>query len=752
MRKKLTTALILIGFTSMVSQIVLMRELMIVFYGNELSLGITLAGWLFWVGIGGWGLGRFFVTRIKNKLLFFIYGEILAAFFPFLTLLAIRLLPKALGNLPGEIIGFLPMFYASFILLAPFCLLCGFLFVLGCDIYSLDKEKSAQIGYVYILDAIGTSIGGILASIILIRWFNSFFILTTVGFLNLIPAFLLFWVIKTNKKIAILSLLFVLITTVFVFCKINYLNSYSLQKQWKPFRLLTSQNSSYGNIVITQDEEQYTFFNNGLYMFTVPDLLTCEKTVHFAFLQHPSPQEVLLIGGGVGGVLEEMFKYPLKKIDYVELDPLVIKLAAKYIPSLTETVLNDSRLNLKNMDGRLFIKKTKNTYDVIIINLPEPFTAQLNRFYTKEFFKEIKRILRDDGVFCFGITSSPNYIGEEQKQLLLSLSETLKTVFTEVKVFPGDVSFFFAGKNEGTLTDQWPILAQRLKNYKIQTRYVRDYYLSAELSKERIDYLEQRLQPVEEVKINTDFRPISYFYDMILWNSYFNGRFKNLFKTITVQRIYLTITLFYIVIFVFILLKKKFYVKIFPWSILLAVFTTGFAEITFQVVTLLSFQIIYGYVYYKLSVILTSFMLGLILGGWWITKLIERKKGNLRLFIKIQLLVCIYPFILPLLFRIFSQRTDYISFYLGSNIVFALLPIIAGFIGGFQFPLANKLYLEFRREKLSKTAGLIYGLDLFGACLGAFLVSIFILPILGIPGTCLIVALLNIGSFLFLIF
>lgn len=752
MRKKLTTALILIGFTSIVSQIILMRELMVVFYGNELSLGITLAGWLFWVGIGGWGLGRFFVIRIKNKLLFFIWGEILVAFFPLLTFLAIRFLSKALGTLPGEIIGFLPMFYASFILLAPFCLLCGFLFVLGCDIYSLDKEKSVQIGYVYILDAIGTSTGGILVSIFLIRWFNSFFILTIVGFLNLIPAFLLFWTVKINKKTAVLSLLFVLIATIFILCKINFLNSYSLQKQWEPFNLLTSRNSSYGNIVVTKDEEQYTFFNNGLYMFTVPDLLTCEKIVHFPFLQHSFPQEVLLIGGGVGGVLEEMFKYPLKKVDYIELDPVTIKLAKKYIPSLAHTVLDDSRLNLKNMDGRLFVKKTGNTYDVIIVNLPEPFTAQLNRFYTKEFFKEIKRILRDDGVFCFGINSSPNYIGEEQKQLLLSLLETLKTVFSEIKVFPGDVNFFFAAKNKNLLTDQWRVLAQRLKNYKIKTEYIRDYYLSAELSRERIDYLQQRLRSPEKVKINTDFQPISYFYDMILWNSYFKFSLKNLFKTITVQKIYLTVVFFYIIVFIFILLKKKFYAKFFPYTILLAVFTTGFAEITFQVVTLLSFQIIYGYVYYKLSIIITSFMVGLILGGWWITKLIERKKGDLRLFIKIQLFVCIYPLFLPILFRIFSRQTGCISFYLGSNIVFSIIPIIAGFIGGFQFPLANKLYLQFKKEKLSKTAGLTYGLDLFGACLGAFLASVFLLPILGIPGTCLVVALLNIGSFLFLIF
>ena len=77
----------------MAVQIVLMRELMVVFYGNELSLGITLACWLFWVAMGSWGIGRFFVERIRYKLAFFAFAEILLALFLPLTIFAANAIP-----------------------------------------------------------------------------------------------------------------------------------------------------------------------------------------------------------------------------------------------------------------------------------------------------------------------------------------------------------------------------------------------------------------------------------------------------------------------------------------------------------------------------------------------------------------------------------------------------------------------------------------------------------------------------------
>ena len=174
----------------------------------------------------------------------------------------------------------------------------------------------------------------------------------------------------------------------------------------------------------------------------------------------------------------------------------------------------------------------------------------------------------------------------------------------------------------------------------------------------------------------------------------------------------------------------------------MSVMTTGFAEIIFQIAVLISFQVIYGYVFYKLGVIITSFMVGLAIGGWLIARYMPRIKDDMALFRWTQVSICIYPLILPVVFLWLSRAEGAVSSWLGSNVIFPFLPVVAGVIGGIQFPLANKMYLE-DRERLGAVAGLSYGLDLLGACAGSFLAAAFFVPVLGIFQTCFLAALVN---------
>jgi len=751
-RKYLALGLILIGFTSMAAQIVLMRELMVVFYGNELSLGITLAGWLFWVAMGSWGIGRFLVERIKYKLASFALGELLLALFLPLSIFAVRTIPATLRTSPGEIIALFPMVYSSLVILAPACLTLGFLFVLGCRLYSPKSGEAAeQIGYVYVLEAIGATSGGLLASLLLIRLFPSLYIMLVIGIFNLLVAFSLAWFLENKRPFFLLSTSTLILVALVLFAsgKVRDLHQASLNLQWRNYQILTSLNSVYGNIAVTKRGDTYSFFNNGLYNFTVPDEFTSERIAHFALLEHPQPRKVLLIGGGVSGILNEILKYPIQKVDYLELDPLIVVLARQYLDFSTEYALDDTRVEVRNIDGRLFVKRATTRYDLIIVNLPEPFTAQINRFYTVEFFQAAERILEEKGILFFGITSSPNYISEEQRNLLVSLNESLKKVFAEVRVIPGDTNYFLGCKSKGILTLDYRKLMERLSQRKVKAKYVREYYLASELSDERIGYLESKLTTLPRVRLNYDFRPISYYYDMVLWSTHFKHGLARIFKRISPKIIYFAAFLIYCAILLPLWLRKSKY-EVRPVAVLTAVTTTGFAEITFQVLTLVSFQIIYGYVYYKLSMILTTFMIGLIFGGWWATTIIGKGQGNFLNFVQAQICICIYPLILPLVFIGFAGSSGRISTYLGSTIVLPFLPIIAGFIGGFQFPLANKIYLQ-SRGGLVRSAGLTYGLDLFGSCMGALLVTVFLLPIIGIPAVSLLVAFLNVASLILLL-
>lgn len=742
MKKPIIFALALIGFTSMASQIVLMRELLVIFYGNELSLGVTLACWLLGIALGSWTLGKWLISRFKSQISIFCLGQIALAFVLFLSILGVRFIPSMFKLSPGEIIGILPISIATFILLFPVCILVGCLFVVGCEIHKGSSKGAVKIGQVYILEAIGAAIGGLITSLFLIRILSPLYIVSFVGLLNLFSAFLLLW----KKRIwalcvGLLILGFLLIISL---GKIDTLRNFSLNKQWKGYELLTSFNSIYGNIAVTKRENLYSVFVNGLYDFSVPDVRTSEESIHFPLLEHLNPKDILLIGGGLSGRLREVLKHQVNKVDYVELDPELVRVTKQYLPP--NKALEDKRVKvITNMDGRLFIKRTKQKYDVVIINLPEPYTAQLNRFYTVEFYKEVAQVLRDKGILSFSLTSNPNYISQEQSQLYMTLKNTLNSVFADVIITPGATNYFLASKQKNLLSLDWRILIDRLNRRGIKAKYMREYYLYSDLSQERIDFFQDSLKQSRFAAINRDFRPLAYYYDMVLWSSFFKYSLKNVFKSASPRNIYIVSVLLFIFLLIPVGLRKT--RRKFPnWPILLCVATTGFAEISFQIIILISFQVLYGYVYYKLGIILTSFMIGLIFGGLWINRIIDRGKGDYKLFIKTQWLIFIYPLILPVLFWVFINLKGKVGFWLGSNLIFAFLPVIPGLIGGFQFPLANKLYLEDSNFAVGRSASLIYGLDLFGACLGAVLVTIFLLPIIGIPMTCLLVAGLNISA------
>ena len=742
----------------MSSQIVLMRELLIVFYGNELSFGITLASWLFWVGFGSLCIARWIAGKIKNEIVVFSLCEISLAFLLPLSVFWTRLIPAVLKFSPGEIMGVLPMGISAFILLAPICILSGFLFTLGCEIYRIADEAAVRIGHVYTFEAIGATAGGLLTSLFLIRFFSPLYIMFLIGLFNLLAAFLLLW----KRKIFVFYTGIILTGFIFLVLSggVDTLQDYSLARQWRTYGLLTSENSIYGNVAVVKRENLYSVFTNGVYAFSVPDEFTSELSAHFPLLEHPQPKDVLLIGGGSSGQLKEVLKHPVERVDYVELDPLIINLAKAYLP--VNEALNDHRVKvIADMDGRLFIKRTTRKYDVMIINLPAPHTAQLNRFYTQEFYAEARDVLKDNGILSFSLSSNPNYISQEQVELYRTLRETLKEIFPDVKITPGGTNYFMASKNKDTLTLDWHLLMERLKQRNIETKYMREYYLYSELSKERIDSFQKRLTQSEgealgsRMKpslyyVNRDFRPIAYYYDLVLWNTYFSYNLKKLFKNINSKSIYVS----FIFLYLFLLLpiwSGRIRRKIPNWGVLTCVATTGFSEMAFQIVTLLSFQVMYGYVYYKLGLILTSYMIGLIFGSRWITKSLKGIKNDYNLFIKTQGAIFIYPLILPMLFWIFSTLKGKCSFWLGSNAVFPFLPIIAGMIGGFQFPLANRLYIKTVRVEPGQSAGLTYGIDLFGSCLGAILIPAFLIPVIGIYTSCFLVAGLNLIGLMLLL-
>jgi len=723
---------ILMGMGALLAQIILLRELMVVFSGNELTIGIMLAAWLLWTALGSALLGAL-ADRIQGKPSFFASMQLILALILLASFLLVRYLRPLLGVPAGEIASLPQMIVGIFVLLIPLCLCSGFLFALGCSLLGEIAGKGARsIGQVYAYEALGAGIGGIAFSYLLIHIFTPWQSVLIAAALLSLSAFLL------GRRPRLVALVWIgLLIGVLVFFG-TPLNLISQGWGWQGYRVIASKDTIYGNITVIADGPQVSFFENGVWTFTHPDPQTAEEAIHFALLEHPRPQELLLIGGGIGGLIGEALKHPsLRHADYVELDPTLISMGRKYLPPEATISLNDPRVEIIPLDGRRFVQQGTKQYDVIILHLPDPTTAQLNRCYTQEFFTEVAAILREGGVFSLSVHSSENVIGHTLAQFLSSIYWTMQEVFPEVVVLPGAQARFLGARTRGTLTTDPAILVRQAAKRQLRLDYVREYYLFSNLSMERVRYLRSILEQGKGAGINRDLRPICYFYDIVLWSAQYTPFLKDWF--LHLQGLHVGWLFFLIAAITLILLWKGRRSSSPP--LLWAVVVTGFSQIALEIIIILCFQIIYGYLYYAIGMIITAYMIGLALGGWMITVVMGRITRPLRLLLMVQAGVALYALgCLPLILGL-HQGALPPSLAGAIERIFPFLTLVAGLLGGLHFPLANKVYLG-QQEAIGRIGGLIYGLDLAGSAAGALVVSVILLPIVGIAqGISLIVAL-----------
>jgi len=697
----------LLGFLALSFQILLLREFSAHFYGNEVTYGLLLGSWFLWGS-----LGSISAKKIKfnfSRFITFYYTIILLFALCLITLRFSRFLLKIL---PGEITGMISVLIFSLILCFFISYPLGILFVFNTHFLKGDLPT------VYLLESLGSSIAGLTVYFLLIPSFSNWHGTVIMGIAVSFISFLSFGKRKL-KGLFIMSLVFL--------CFIYFFDFPSQKIYWKPYNLIESKDSPFGKLHVIETEEQISLYDNNLLVYSYPDLETSEESVHFGLLQNPQAKDVLMIGGGAGGSLEQALKYPSVKVDYVELDPEIIRLSLQYLPKKEQKTFKNSRIQIYYSDGRSFLDKVKKSYDAIILNLPDPSTALLNRFYTKEFFSRVKDKMREGGVFSLRVSSAENYISPERQNFLASIYHTLKEIFPEVVIVPGNSNIFLASFHP--ISIDYQEICKKIEILGLKNIYVSPQILLSRLDPFRIDYLKEKIYSGGKT-LNLDLTPISYFYHSVLWSTHFRGLEKRIFSFFSNIKTFWILDfplIFFILLLVLFVLKRK------KSSFLLVpLMTMGFTSIVAELIVIISYQTRFGYLYQKISLLFASFMIGLFFGAYRGKK---RKKIDYLKIIIIQ--SCFMMLVLLLILSMKSCPYEFIPF------IFLLL---LGFLGGDLFIVSNSLFL-----RVKKNYGLGYGLDLFGSFFGAIFASSILIPLVGLPLLLKYIFLLNSFCFLFLL-
>ena len=160
-----------------------------------------------------------------------------------------------------------------------------------------------------------------------------------------------------------------------------------------------------------------------------------EMLVHVPLCTHPRPENILVIGGGDGGTVRELGKHSLvRKIDLVEIDPLVVTASKQFLP-FTGKGLKDSRVTIHYEDGAQFVKRQENLYDVIIIDSPDPIGAG-KKLFQKEFYTDCMRALKKDGILT-AHAESPTF--HKEYKILKWMHTNLRALFPRVSLYTAHI-------------------------------------------------------------------------------------------------------------------------------------------------------------------------------------------------------------------------------------------------------------------------------------------------------------------------
>jgi spermidine synthase len=695
--------IIALGISSVITQIIFIREFLNVFYGNELIFGIIIASWMLLTAMGAF-IGKS-SAKIRKKERAVIGLQLLSAVFPLLSVFLLRWLRDFIFP-SGIMLSPMDGITVSLAFLLPYCLVSGYLFTFFSIAFS-ERLSSNQISRVYYFDTIGSIIGGILFNFFLVFILNNLQVLYVLLIINLTAAFAISLTFRKKRSTIVLAI----VTIAFVYLTFSYdLEKYTREKQYYDQELVYCHDTPYGNLVVTKTGSQLNFFENSMLLFSTDNVIDNEEAVHYAMLQHPDPHKVLLISGGVNGLAKEILKYKVDSIDYLEINPALVELGKKYTHNL-----ESPKIEIINEDARYYLKHTDEKFDVVIIALPDPTTAQLNRFYTLEFFNELKAKMNDEGIISFGLSSSADYISPEIKNINSVMYNTLNKVFKNILIIPGNKNFFIASdrKLNSNITE---LVSLR----EIDNAYVNAYYIDDDLINDRMNYVLKHID--KSTVVNKDFYPVVYYHQLRFWMSHFTGNY------------YIIILITLVIITVLFLLRLR--------PVNLCLFTGGFAASSMEVLILVAFQIIYGFVYQIVGIIITLFMAGLAIGSYYINKKI--KQQSVMNFLKIQTGIIIYCFVLPLVIYLAGLSSS--RFLV--ELFFLLLILILGILTGMSFSLASRII----KEPVTHIAAESYGADLFGSAIGALVLSTFLLPLLGIFEACILTGLLNVLSGVYLFF
>lgn len=681
-----------LGVAAMATQLVMIRELWEVLCANELVIGIVMGSWLLFGGLGAAFGGGSRGRAAEGKGLWLI--QCLLAVVPFVMILAVRGGGVLLFQ-RGEAIGATGALLFGSVVLAPYCLLFGFLVGRWCA----QSGTGAWVRSIYVADTVGGAVGGMLFALVLSHHLTSFQAIAVVSGIQFAWA----WLAAGTATRAVATVLAGATLAV----------SPLVWGEWDPDapstawrhpgeRMVARIQSAYGRIVATEGAGQVTFYVLGVPEVTVGDSQAAEEAAHFALAQRPDARRILLLGGVAAGVAGEVLKYrSVREVVGVEQDPALVAAARRFSPQ----AWTDPRLKVVVDDPRRYATRDATRHDVVIVVSPDPDTVQLNRLHTVEFFRALRGRLSPGGVLAFAMGGYADSLSPDLTAMVATERASLSAVFTNVVLLPAGRIQFAA--SDGPLhTD----IADRIERAGVRPLHLTRGVLEATVTPERIGGLERA--SLHPARPDTDFNPLLIRRVLGRWAGRFDGAPWWLAGVALAVGLGMTVVRTSAA-------RRVLYVG-------------GFSASVLELVILIGFQALFGTLYRQVGVVMGVFMIAMAAGAWF-----GPGRWGPQTPAAGAAVVAVLATAMPGLLKAAGWMAGSPAFGWGGWVLIMGATAAVAWAVGALFAIAS----VFRDE--SGRGGRLVSADLLGASLGAWLASAWLVPAMGVVAVCALVAAAN---------
>jgi len=734
------------GLFSIAAQTLLFREFVTTFEGNDISVGVFFASWFLWIGAGAlavrWVGTAETLTGWPTELLFL-------AYLPAFVLQAVLTVQaRELAGLESYALWSIrDILLVSAVVNAPVSFVTGALFPMACRWFgtgSAEQGDKLPISNVFSLEAAGSFAGGIGVTILLGLGVS----LAAISFvLALILSASVFAVqlagnlakaevkIRPNRITCAFSFFVVLGVCLCLALRtdqtlMNYVRTVKWSKLLPKEALTGSFQTAQAEYLYGTYEGQWVAIREGGVAEALPDESAAGRVAAITLCQKPDAANVLVVGSGLG-LCRELLKLPqIQTVTWAHSDRQYEQKVNQFIPA--ELRVTDPRLHLLAGDVRAVPAERRDSYDLIILNLPEATTSVLNRYYTAEFYQQAKQALTADGVLAVRVAGGENIMGTELVNLGASTKRTLEQVFSRLVLAPGEESWFIASDSK-TITGEPGSLRDRFASIKGADRILApDALLSVYLPDRAGAAMENyaRADLPERFLINHDSRPLTHLYSLLLAAKQSGAPAARLVKHLALAGPLPFLVPIIVLVVLRIIYARKPARQGDPsgFDSDFLVFSTGAAGIGAVIVLMYLYQTRFGSLYLHIGVVSSLFMAGLAVGATAARLLLTPHRES-----RVEALLLVVVSLHSLLLCAIASRPS----EPWSHPMFGLAFVLCGLCTGFYFPIAAGRLAAYGFET-GRAASSLESADHFGAVVGGVVTSLALVPVLGAETTLLV--------------